>query len=75
MVQSGTRDEQHRILREIGGMADHVRQLRQRDAVRNSAEIRALTGELRSKWDELRVLRAPPVGDDLSTRRRGGLYR
>jgi hypothetical protein len=52
------------VLRQINGLADHIRDLRH-NTVTNSQQIKALTGHLEAKWIELRVLRAPPVREDV----------
>ena len=62
------------ILREIGGLFDRVRELRGSDGRLDGTQIKALEGESRAKWQELRLLRAGPVIADLSSPRRRGLY-
>lgn len=49
------------VLQEINGMADWIRALRRADAVGNTTQIKAVEGQLRTKWDELRTLRAGSV--------------
>jgi hypothetical protein len=62
------------LLTEIGEIADRVRDLRQSDAMRHTVQIKELTGHMRSKWAELRALRAPPGNDDPLSRGRKGHY-
>ena len=62
------------ILREIGGLFDRVRELRRSDGRHDGAQIKALEGQSRVKWEELRLLRAGPAVADLSSPRRRGLY-
>ena len=64
---------EHGLLSEIGVMANRVRVLR-RDTVKNSAEIKTLTGELQAKWVQLRELRAPLPSEDAFLNRRQGHY-
>jgi hypothetical protein len=61
MTESGNasmrlRDE-FALLHEIAGLAAQVRRLRC-DTVANSSQIKAAEGQLRLKWDQLRLLRA-----------------
>jgi hypothetical protein len=65
-------DQERRLLAEIGEIADRVRDLRQTDAMRNTVQIKALTDHMRSKWAEMRALRAPPGNDDPLSRGRKG---
>lgn len=67
-------DSERRLLGEISSLAERVRGLRSANAVRNDAQIKALTAQLRSKWDDMRALRAPSVNGDTYSRGRGGLY-
>ena len=62
------------LLREIGGLHDRVRALRQAPH-RDSIQIKALEGEARSKWEELRRLRAEPNAVDAATLHARGLRR
>ena len=55
-------DREARLLREIGGLSDHVRDLRAHDAAEHGPQIKALEHEARTKWAELRALRATPSG-------------
>lgn len=71
---TATSDSERRLLGEINTLADRLRDLRQADAVRNETEIKTMAARLRSKWDELRAMRAPPSGGNLPLRGRGGLY-
>jgi len=57
-----TTDRETRLLREIGGLSDRVRDLRARSAAEHGAQIKALEHEARTKWAELRSLRATPGG-------------
>lgn len=61
------------LLREIGLLSDRVRELRRSDH-NDPAQIKALEGQSRSKWEELRLLRAGPVTIDAASPRRRGLY-
>jgi hypothetical protein len=69
-----TSDAERRLLGEINALADRLRGLRQSDAVRHDAQIKAMAAQLRSKWEDLRVMRAPPPPGDFASRGRGGLY-
>lgn len=51
-----------KLLREITGLSDRVRDLRARSAMANTIKIKALEQESREKWAELRALRAGPAG-------------
>ena len=51
------------LLREIGGISDRVRELRRQGAASHGVQIKALEVESRSKWEELRMLRAGPMND------------
>ncbi len=62
------------ILREIGALFDRVRALRQPAGRLDGVQIKALEGQSRAKWEELRLLRAGPAVADLSSPRRRGLY-
>ena len=62
------------ILREIGVLSDRVRALRRPDGRLDGSQIKALEGQSRSKWEELRLLRAGSVVMDTSSPRRRGLY-
>jgi hypothetical protein len=63
------------LLRGIDGLAQRVRALRATGAVHDGAAIKALEGQVRAKWDELRLLRAGPVTGELPKPHAGGLYR
>jgi hypothetical protein len=63
--------QQAKILADIGRLADKVRDLRQGNAIRNETQIKALSADLRGKWEELRLLRAGHVADTPELRRRG----
>ncbi len=62
------------LLREIGAITDRVRAGRRPENRMDGLQIKALEGESRSKWEELRLLRAGPVVMDNSSPRRRGLY-
>ena len=62
------------ILREIGALSDRVRALRRPEGRPDGSQIKALEGQSRSKWEELRLLRAGSVVIDSSSPRRRGLY-
>jgi hypothetical protein len=63
------------LLREIVTF-ESCRELRRGDGRHDPAQIKALEGESRSKWEELRLLRAGPVtiDMDMGSPRRRGLY-
>jgi hypothetical protein len=62
------------ILREIGLLFERVRALRQPAGRLDGAQIKALEGQSRAKWEELRLLRAGPVVSEITSPRRRGLY-
>jgi hypothetical protein len=62
------------ILREIGALSERVRALRRPEGRLDGTQIKALEVQSRSKWEELRLLRAGSVVVDSSSPRRRGLY-
>jgi len=54
-------DREQRLLDDIGKLADRVRTLRATPGVIDSPGIKALEDQSRSKWQELRTLRAGPA--------------
>jgi hypothetical protein len=52
------REFESKLLRDIGRLADKLRELRRTNAVANEAQIKTITADMRSKWDELRSSRA-----------------
>jgi hypothetical protein len=64
-------DRETQLLREIGVLSDRVRALRAQSATANGAQIKAVDLESRSKWAELRALRATPNGVPPSTTGKG----
>jgi hypothetical protein len=62
------------ILQEIGALTSRVRELRRPEGRLDGIQIKALEGQSRSKWEELRLLRAGSVVVDTSSPRRRGLY-
>ena len=62
------------LLKEIGVLTDRVREMRRPESPMDGLQIKALEGESRSKWEELRLLRAGPVELDNSSPRRRGMY-
>ena len=67
-------DRERSLTREIGRLADHVRDLRRDDARGNRQEISVVTADLRAKWDEMRMLRGAVAPEDQASFRRGGRY-
>ncbi len=65
---------ERRLLREIGALSDRVRELRRTDGRFDGTQIKALEGQSRVKWEELRLLRAGPTMTDSTSPRRRGLY-
>lgn len=65
----------HALLREIGALADRVRELRASHTPGSSDQIKALEAETRARWDRLRALRADPTGVAVPPPHRGGMYR
>ena len=53
------------LLRDINALAARIVDVRAADAKRGAAQIKALTLELRVKWDELRAARVAAYGPDL----------
>lgn len=74
MVTTAFRQRESDLLRDIGALADRLRDLRRTDAVRHDAQIKALTGDLQLKWGEIRALRAAPTEGDASLRNYRGSY-
>lgn len=72
--QGPSPDREGKLLAEINKLADRVRELRRANASRNEAQIKAMTAQLRSKWEEMRALRAPAAVRDTTSHGRGGLY-
>ena len=73
-MTSGTDPRERALLREIGALSDRVRELRRPDSGADGAQIKALEVESRSKWEELRQIRAGSVVVDESAPRRRGMY-
>jgi hypothetical protein len=73
-MSAPSRDDERRLLTEIGALADRARDLRRTDAVGNHAEIKLLTGDLQAKWKEIRELRAAPTTGDVAWRSRRGSH-
>ncbi len=76
MTDQQTQTGENALLREIGELSNRVRELRRGDGRHDPAQIKALEGQSRSKWEELRLLRAGPVtiDMDMGSPRRRGLY-
>ncbi len=76
MTDHPTPTGERALLREIGEISNRVRELRRGDGRHDPVQIKALEGESRSKWEELRLLRAGPVtiDMDMGAPRRRGLY-
>jgi hypothetical protein len=72
--QIGIHEREVGLLREIGALSDRVRELRRTDGRFDGTQIKALEGQSRVKWEELRLLRAGPAVLDQSSPRRRGLY-
>ena len=72
--KTSAHDRERALLREITGLADHVRDMRLAAAALNDAQIKLLTGDLQAKWDEVRALRVPRVSGEVPLRGHGGLY-
>ena len=72
--QQTTQTGEAALLREIGALSDRVRELRRANDRHDPAQIKALEGQSRSKWEELRLLRAGPVSIETASPRRRGLY-
>lgn len=70
MTNAHTPDGERRLLSEIGKMAERLRVLRSTGAMRNETQIKALTAQLREKWEEMRALRAPGAVGDMTSRGR-----
>jgi hypothetical protein len=60
--RSPLHDRETQLLREIGELSDQIRALRARSAAANAAQIKTVELQSRSKWTELRALRATPDG-------------
>jgi hypothetical protein len=58
------------LLREVGGISDRIRALREKNAGRHGPQIKALEAESRIKWEQLRSLRAAPVTGEPELSRR-----
>ena len=70
MTNAHTLDDERRLLSEIGKMAERLRELRATGAMRNEAQIKTLTAQLRQKWEEMRAMRAPGAIGDITSRGR-----
>lgn len=58
-------DLERRLIDDIGGIADRVRELRRTGGTSyDGGQIKALEVQSRAKWEELRSLRAGPVNLD-----------
>ena len=60
-------DREVRLLGEIADLHKRARELRGATGNANSPQIRVIEGEARTKWSELRQLRAGPVSFDPAT--------
>ncbi len=69
----GTPAEQ-KLLSEIRGIADRIRALRGKDGRLNDGQIKTLEEQSRTKWEQVRRLRAGPVDAEHWPERRS-LYR
>ncbi len=69
----GTTQEQELLL-VIGSLSDRLRRMRG-DRRIDSVEIKALEGQSRAKWEELRSMRAGPNVDADDVPRNRGSYR
>jgi hypothetical protein len=65
---------EQRLLREIGNLADRVRELRSGPAPHDHTAIKALEEQSRSKWQQLRSARGGTISQEPDTRR-SRLYR
>lgn len=57
-------ESEQKLLSDIAGIADKVRAMRRPGARYEASEIRALEDQSRTKWQELRMLRAGPVNSE-----------
>jgi hypothetical protein len=57
-------ESEQTLLNEIAKLADRVRAMRAPGSRSEPHEIRALEDQSRSKWQQLRVLRAGPVNNE-----------
>lgn len=57
-------DAESRLLSDIAGIADKVRAIRASTTSYNSEKIKLLEAESRTKWTQLRTLRAGPINLD-----------
>lgn len=57
-------DAEQRLIAEISKLANDIRELRQPGARRDGPSLQTLEAQSRTKWDELRVVRAGPVDAD-----------
>jgi hypothetical protein len=69
------RDAERALLGEIGALSRRLRELRATSARPESVQVKALEGESRAKWQELRLLRAGPMNEGPSAPERRGHYR
>lgn len=72
--QVGMHEREVGLLREIGAISDRVREMRRPGGHHDGTQIKALEAQSRSKWEELRLLRAGPVTAEITSPRRRGLY-
>jgi hypothetical protein len=57
--------EQKRLIDDIGRIADRVRAIRAPGMDHDGGQIKALEAQSRTKWEQLRALRAGPINTDL----------
>ena len=62
------------LLSDINVLAGRIADARALDARRDAAQIKALTLELRAKWDELRAARVASLAVDLTLLPREGYH-
>lgn len=74
MAKMPDHDHEMALLRDISALSDRVRALRRSEGRHDGTQIKALEGESRIKWEELRQVRAGTVEVDNSSPRRRGLY-